>query len=184
MSRDDHELIARALALPGAAAYHDAGWARQRLFALCGPTSAVNVLRSLGVAARPSSVLAGTGVGNLLGLRLAGMTLDQLALVVRHHGRRATVLRDLDLAALRAELARLDDPRRRYVLNFLRRPLFGWGGGHHSPIVAYLEDVDRALILDVNARVGPWLASSEQLHAAIRGIDPASGRARGLLLVE
>jgi phytochelatin synthase len=178
----DAALLARALASPAAAAYRD-GWAYQHAFCLCGPTSLVNVLRSLGVAARRGTVLAGSGVASLRGLR-GGMTLDQLALVARHHGRRATVLRDLDLAALRAELPRLAEPGRRYILNFQRRPIFGWGGGHHSPLAAYLDDVDRVLVLDVNRRVGPWLATPERLHAAIATIDRATGRTRGLLRVE
>jgi hypothetical protein len=144
----------------------------------------VNVLRSLGIAARQATVLAGTGVGSIRGFRPAGMTLDEVALVIAHHGRRATVRRDLDLAALRAELARLREPDRRVIVNFQRRPIFGWGGGHHSPLVDYLADADRALVLDVNQRVGPWLVGPERLHAAIATVDPATGRTRGLLVVE
>jgi hypothetical protein len=112
------------------------------------------------------------------------MTLDQVAAVVRHHGRAATILRGLSLDALRAELPRLNDPSRRYLLNFDRRLLFGWGGGHHTPIVGWLARRDRALVLDVNARVGPWLVSSELLHRSISSVDRSTGEARGLVMVE
>jgi hypothetical protein len=176
-------LLARALALPEAVAY-TGGWTHQHAFSLCGPTSVVNVLRSLGVAARQATVLVGTGLFSLRGFRLAGMTLDELALVMRHHGRTATVVRDIDVAGLRDALRSLGRPGRRCILNFPRRPIFGRGGGHHSPLAAYLEDADRALVLDVNRRVGPWLVPPERLHAAIAAVDPASGRARGLLFIE
>ncbi len=94
------------------------------------------------------------------------------------------MLRGLDLEGLRAELPGLNDPGRRYILNFHRPPIFGWGGGHHSPIAGYLADTDRALVLDVNARIGPWLVSSARLHASIATIDPATGQERGLLRVD
>jgi hypothetical protein len=180
----DAALLARALASPAAAAYRDAGFVHQSPFCLCGPTSVVNVLRSLGVPARGATVLAGSGVRSVRGFRMGGMTLDELALVMRRHGRSATVRRDLDLPGLRAELARLGEPGRRAILNFQRRPIFGWGGGHHSPLVSWLDDVDRALVLDVNRRVGPWLVSSERLHAAVATVDATTGRTRGLLIVE
>ncbi|MFL5415667.1 MAG: phytochelatin synthase family protein [Myxococcales bacterium] len=71
-------------------------------------------------------------------------------------GRRVTVLRDLDMEGFRQELTHANDPGRRYTVNFTRGPLFGRGGGHHSPIGALAED-DLVLVLDVNANFRPWL---------------------------
>jgi hypothetical protein len=173
-----------AWALPVAAIYRRAGLLPQRGVYLCGPTSIVNVLRSLGDAADPRTVLDGTGLATLFGARLWGMTLDQLAQVVRARGRRATVRRDLDADAFRAELLLTNDPARRYIANFHRGPLLGWGGGHHSPLGGYLADRDPALILDVNRRFGAWLAPAERLHAAVTAVDSATGSGRGLLRVE
>src|SRR5262249_45266907 len=89
-----------------------------------------------------------------------------------------------DLTAFREEMHRTNDPARRYIVNFHRGPLFGWGGGHHSPIGGYLVDADRVLILDVNQRVGPWLVSTASLHAAVATLDPVTGRRRGLVVVD
>lgn len=157
----------------------------QKARALCGPTSIANALRSFGGEVDRATLLDGTGLTTFFGYRLAGMTLDQLADVVgAKSGRRATVLRDLGLEELRAHLARANDPPRRYIVNFHRGAAGGSGGGHHSPIGGYLAGADLALVLDVNRRVGPWLVSAERLHAGIDAVDPATGRRRGLLLIE
>src|SRR5262244_3702896 len=171
--------------LPVAAIYRRAGFESQTVRSLCGPTSVVNVLRSFGDRVDRSTLLDGTGIGTVLGLRLGGMTLEDLARVVHaKSARRATILRDLTIDAFREHLARANDTGRRYIVNFHRRPLFGWGGGHHSPLAGYLADEDSALILDVNRRVGPWLVETPRLFAAVSTVDRATGRNRGLLLVE
>src|SRR5262245_35392955 len=137
--------------LPVAAIYQRAGFESQTARSLCGPTSVVNVLRSFGDAVDRSTLLDGTGIPTFLGLRLGGMTLDDLARVVRvKSARRATILRDLTVDAFREHLARANDPGRRYIANFHRHALFGWGGGHHSPLAGYIAEQDSALILDVN----------------------------------
>ena len=185
MSDSSDPLLAAAWQLPVAAIYQRTGLVSQRLRAMCGPTSAVVVLRSLGVAAEQTTVLEGTRLRTLFGARLAGMTLDEMAEVVRTHSRRpVTALRDLDLDRFREELRRVNDPARRYIVNFDRNLLFGWGGGHHSPLGGYLEKEDRALVLDVNARVGPWLVSAERLHAAVTTRDRSSQKARGLVRID
>lgn len=90
-------------------------------------------------------------------------------------------VRPASVEALRRELVASNDERHRYVLNFARGPLFGRGGGHHSPLGGYLEDEDLALVLDVNAGFGPWLVSSERLFEALSTTaDWATGTTRGL----
>jgi hypothetical protein len=152
---------------------------------VCGPTSLVNVFRSFGDAeATVDRVLAGSG-RCWTGMCFGGLTLDELAEVARRRpGFRVTVLRDLALADLRAHLAKLADPTRRYIVNFDRGPLFGTQGGHHSPLGGYLEDEDLVLVLDVNEKYRPWLVRTERLFAAMDTVDPSSERKRGLLLVE
>jgi hypothetical protein len=176
--------IPAALALPVATTYLR-GFVWQTMRSLCGPTSVFNALRSLGDRVDRKSLLDGIGVATVFGLRVGGTTLTELAEVVhKKSARRATVLRDLSLDELRAELRQTNDPGRRYVANFHRGPLFGRGGGHHSPLGGYLEADDLALVLDTNKRIGPWLVSPERLLAAVATTDPATGRARGLLRVE
>jgi hypothetical protein len=180
----DEALLAAASELPVASIYRR-GFEWQTVRSLCGPASVVNVLRSFGDPVDRSRLLDGTGLTTFFGLRFGGMTLEQLAHVVREKsGRRAAVLRDLTLDAFRDHLSRSNDAARRYIVNFDRGPLFGWGGGHHSPIAGYVAARDLALVLDVNRRVGPWLVSTERLFDAVSTVDPHAQRRRGLLLVE
>src|SRR5262245_52243260 len=145
----EQDLLAAAWRLPVAAIYRDTRLEWQKPRALCGPTSIANALRSFGTEVDRDTLLDGTGLSTLFGYRLAGMTLDQLAEVVRAKStRRATVLRDLDLGAFIEHLRLANDPARRYIVNFSRHGAGGHGGGHHSPIAGYLEDADRALVLD------------------------------------
>jgi phytochelatin synthase len=181
----DPALLARALALPVAAAYVAGGLEYQRNLSFCGPATAVDVTRSLGAAADQEHALDGTGVRTVFGYVWGGLALEgEAALLRARTGRRVTVLRDLDLAAFRAELAHANDPARRYTVNFARAPLFGRGGGHHSPVGGYLPDRDLVLVLDVNRHYRPWLVSTERLLQAVDTVDRATGRKRGLLRVE
>lgn len=150
----------------------------QSVLSICGPTSAANVLRSMGVD-------RGKNPFPRLGLR--PMSLDQLAdesAEVVPPGWRVSVVRPPTVAALRDELRASNSPARRYIANFSRAPLFGRGGGHHSPLGGYLEDADLAFVLDVNAGFGPWLVSTERLFAALATTDRGDGRPRGLVRFE
>lgn len=175
------DLMERAWEQPVAQVYRRAGLLTQRPTAMCGPTSLAMVLRSAGHDAEPTTVLDGTSVRTLFGARLGGMSLDQIGEVLRQRSsHEVALLRDLELDALRAELQHVNEPTHRYIANFSRKPLFGWGGGHHSPIGAYLPEDDALLILDVNGRVGPWMVSVPQFHRALGTRDPWMARSRGL----
>src|SRR5882724_3047994 len=172
----DPALLERAWHLPVAATY------QRRLFfqpngSVCGPTSVANVERSLGSeSATVDSVLKGTGEC-WSGICWMGLSLDQLAEVARHStGRKVTVLRNLTLAQFREELKHVNDPTRRYIVNFQRAPLFTQGGGHHSPIAGYLEAEDLVLVLDVNEKFKPWLVKSERLFKAVDTGDTGKKR--------
>ena len=184
-SYQDPALLARAWQLPVAARYGRDQLESQRNPSFCGPTSAVNLLHSLAQPASQATILDGTGVSTTFGMVIPGVSLDMLAEIVRKKsGKRVTVLRGLDLAAFRAELARSNDEGRRYLVNFHRGPLFGRGGGHHSPIGGYLAAEDLVFVLDVNHAYQPWLVSSDRLFSAIDTIDRTTKQKRGLLLVE
>jgi hypothetical protein len=180
----DPALLEQAWALPVAELYRsDLNY--QRNASVCGPTSIVNVLHSLHKPASQESILEGTGLTTVLGYLPQGITLDQLAELARQRVPGSVrVLRGLDLAGFRDQLRHANELSRRYVINFSRAPLFGSGGGHHSPIAGYLADPDLVLVLDVNKKYGPWLAKSERLFEAMNTVDPATGKKRGLLLIE
>lgn len=187
--KDAHEyqdptLLKRAWALPVAALYHvDIDF--QRNVSVCGPASIVNVLRSLHQPGDQATILEGTGISTVMGYLPGGVTLDQLAGIANQKvARKVTVLRDLDLAAFRTHLRLANDTSRRYVVNFTRGPLFGKGGGHHSPIAGYLLDEDLVLVLDVNEKYGPWLVKSGRLYEAMNTLDTGAEKKRGLLLIE
>ncbi len=181
----DAALLDRAWSLPVAARYGPT-IESQRNVSVCGLASAANVFRSLGAGpTTASSVAEGTGKCQLLGYCWKGLTLDELAEVIRSKtDRSVTILRDMTLAQFRERLANANEPDRRYIVNFHRGLLFGQGGGHHSPIGGYLADRDLVFVLDVNARYGPWLVPTERLYRAVDTLDPESGKKRGLLLIE
>ena len=181
----DPALLAQAWQLPVAQRYGPGGIDYQKNNSFCGPTSIVNVERSLGGADDQGHVLDGTGQRTIFGILPHGLTLDEEAAIARlRTGRNVTVLRDQSLDEFRAELTHANDPARRYIVNFSRRALFGRGGGHHSPIGGYLADRDLVLVVDVNARFHPWLVATERLWRAAHTTDSSTGRSRGLLRIE
>jgi len=181
----DPALLAKALGLPVAAAYVTAGLDYQRNASFCGPTTAVDVERSLGRPDDQEHVLDGTGVRTVLGYVWGGLTLDEEAGLIREKtGRTVTVLRDLDLKRFREELVQANHPARRYTVNFARGPLFGRGGGHHSPIGGYLAASDLVLVFDVNPKFRPWLVKADRLFEAVDTVDRKTNRKRGLIRIE
>jgi hypothetical protein len=171
------ELLERAWELPVAKAYSPL--LSQSFTSICGPTSVANVLRSMGVRCRRNP---------LRGIGLRAMSLDQVARESAEKvptGWQVQALRPRTVEELRAELRASNEPHRRYVANFSRGPLFGRGGGHHSPIGGYLEAEDLAFVLDVNASYGPWLVRTAGLFEAISTVaDWSGGQTRGLVRFE
>lgn len=182
----DPARLRAAFALPVASRYESAGILFQPNGSKCGPTSVANVARTFEMnGATSDTVLEGTGKCAFFGICMMGLTLEELADVTRHATKRnVTIVRDLTLGELRRHLARANDPSRRYIANFNRGPLFGIEMGHHSPIAGYLESEDLVLVLDVNETYKPWLVKSERLFEAIDTVDGATGKKRGLLVVE
>lgn len=165
-------LLERAWALPVAKLY--APLISQSMTSICGPTSAANVLRSVGVK-------TGRNPFDRFGLR--AMSLDQVVSETAEllpEDWHAEALRLRSVEALRIELRHSNEPTHRYITNFSRAPLFGGGGGHHSPLGGYLEDEDLAFVLDVNSGYGPWLVSTERLFDAMNTGDWSGGLTRGL----
>jgi len=153
---------------------------------VCGPTSVADVMRSLGDHdATPAIVLEGSGKCAFFGICMGGLTLDELADLARMRTHRdVTVLRGLDRAQFHDHLTHVNDPSRRYIINFDRGPLFGTAGGHHSPVTAYLAGEDLVLVIDVNAKYHPWLVKADRLYDAMSLVDEGSGKPRRMLLIE
>src|SRR3954447_19596250 len=97
----DTALLAKAWALPVAAKYRSE-IDFQGNGSFCGPTSLVNVMRSLGLGGDQQTVLAGTDVSTFLGFLPGGITLDRLAAVAQQRlGQNVTGLRDLDMTTFK-----------------------------------------------------------------------------------
>lgn len=70
------------------------------------------------------------------------------------------------------------------VLCYSREALQQTGSGHFSPIAAYDEETDRALVLDVaRFKYAPHWVHLNALYRAMCAIDPATGSPRGLAVV-
>lgn len=176
------DTMERAWRLPVASTFtRDLMW--QSNSSMCGPASAANVLRSFGEAATSEqAVLKDTG-RCWTGFCMMGLSLDELADVVRKNTRRTiTVLRDLSPDEFRQHMRQANDPGRRYIINFNRKLIFGAGAGHHSPVGGYLEQDDLVLVLDVNREFGPWMVEGARLYDAMNTRD--GDTTRGLLLIE
>jgi hypothetical protein len=171
------DLVERAWKLPVAKLYSPL--LSQGFTSICGPTSVANVLRSMGIQ---------SGKNPLRGFGVRPMSLDQLAseaAEVVPSGWWVRAVRPRTVDELRAELRTSNDPNRRYIANFTRVPLFGRGGGHHSPLGGFLEAEDLAFVLDVNAAYGPWLVSTEALFGAIDTMaNWSTQQTRGLVRFE
>jgi hypothetical protein len=180
----EQALLDRAWALPAARMYQrELYWQKNGSF--CGPASLLNVFASQGKRfPDEAAILDGSGKC-WSGACILGLTLDELGAIAHLRTQaKVSVLRDLSRAKFEEHLKRSNDPARRYTVNFTRKTIFGAGGGHHSPLAGYLEREHLALVLDVNRDFKPWLVESDRLFAAIDGVDSASGKKRGLLLIE
>ncbi len=172
------DLLERAWALPVARLY--VPLLSQSIRSMCGPTSVANVLRSMQVRTGKNPAAGSFG---FKGHEPRGNSWcrDLSAEEVVPDGWAVGAVRPRTVDELRAELRTSNDVRRRTVANFSRAPLFGGGGGHHSPVGGFLENEDLAFVLDVNAGFGPWLVSTERLFEAISTVaDRSTGLTRGL----
>ncbi|MCW3479529.1 phytochelatin synthase family protein [Neisseriaceae bacterium JH1-16] len=116
-----------------------------------------------------------------------GLTLSQLAAVLRAHGLNVQVVHaaQSSLASFRkVASATLADPYEFLIVNYDRAVLKQEGLGHISPVGAYNAASDRLLVLDVAAQKYPytWVPLRE-LWDAMNTVDPASAETRGFLLV-
>lgn len=100
-------------------------------------------------------------------------------------------------AFLRA-VRKVNDPRSRVAINYLRRALvgfewprfvpvhfvFGLIGGHFSPVLAVLEeDVPLVAVFDVNEKFGLHLVPAPLLYEAVRAKDASTGKSRAVIVV-
>jgi Phytochelatin synthase len=180
----DPALIASAWQLPVAREYRRETYEYQDNQSFCGPASLANLLRSLGIDKSQQQVIDGSDYEPWFGILIGGMTLDELAALLRQQvPHRVSIVRDVSLADFRQLMRSANNPAHRYIVNFHRGPVFGRGHGHFSPILGYLEDKDLVLVGDVNAEYRPFLVESEVLWRGTDTIDSETGQERGLIVL-
>ncbi|MFT4626588.1 MAG: hypothetical protein ACI8PZ_005265 [Myxococcota bacterium] len=182
----------RAL-LAGALAADHAGLAAvftsQERAAWCGVAStsmALSALRDPDVGQAEVFTPEASAVRSSFAVTTGGMTLDQLAGLLRAHALtvHTTHAGDSSVDGFRAELASLADPADVLLVNYHRSGLEQSGGGHISPVSAYERGTDRVLVLDVSAyKYPPVWASVAELFEAMDTVDSSSGLTRGWVRV-
>jgi glutathione gamma-glutamylcysteinyltransferase len=122
----------------------------------------------------------------LADVRERGVDVDEFACLARCNGADVEIHRG-DASGLelwRAALAMAASGEAVVVASYDRAVLGQTGSGHFSPIGGYHSTKDLALILDVaRFKYPPHWVPAELLWRAMEGIDPATGQARGWLVI-
>lgn len=173
----------------------------ERMDTYCSVASGVIVLNALRIPSPPQPLVFPyhefdqDNFFNEAALRLkpapavaaAGMTLEELAAVLRSHGlhvdvHHASATPVEQFRSLAREAAASGD--RFVVVNLWRAALGQAGPGHFSPIAAYHAGSDRFLVMDVaRYKYAPWWVDAELLWEAMNTVDPAARKTRGFLVV-
>ncbi|WP_036482850.1 phytochelatin synthase family protein [Myxosarcina sp. GI1] len=117
-----------------------------------------------------------------------GMTLEELGKLFQSYQLEAQTFHgeDVNLERFRQKIVQnLQQAGNFIVVNYSRRSLGQQGGGHISPVVAYHQQSDRFLILDVaRYRYAPVWVKAKTLWKAINTIDSVSNKTRGFVAIE
>lgn len=119
-------------------------------------------------------------------VRARGLTLDEVACLARCNGADAELHRaeagDEALASAIAAAASGDGSV--VVASYDRSGLGQTGSGHFSPIGGWHAGQAQALVLDVaRFKYPPHWVAVQHLHAAMRAVDPETGRSRGWIVL-
>ncbi len=174
----------------------------QKNGAFCGVASSVMILNALGIPAPQApeygpyrtftqeNFFSPTAQTVLTGDQVSrgGMTLEQLGQLLATYPVQTKIYHQSDssLEQFRAlAQTNLKEPGNFVLINYSRKSLGQEGGGHISPLAAYNAQADRFLILDVSRyKYPPVWVKSDQLWQAMGGIDRASGKTRGFVVVQ
>jgi hypothetical protein len=161
----------------------------QSLKSFCGVASGAMVLSALGRDVTQGSFFTGDArrMRSRLRVTLGGMTLTDLAELLRAHGARVSIHHadaftvEQFRAVVSQNLSRPDDF---LLVNYQREVLGQKRVGHISPLAAYDRDADLVLVMDTASHHYPhsWVPL-ERLHAAMATTDSTSGEKRGYLEV-
>lgn len=121
-------------------------------------------------------------------VQITGISIEELTCLARCNGAHATFTRAVDTSPL--ELRETVERAGRLANNsvviasYSRNELEQTGGGHFSPIGGYHPGRDLALLMDVaRFKYPPHWVPLEDLHRAMLGVDPITGRGRGWVVL-
>lgn len=111
----------------------------------------------------------------------AGISLEDFAKILAVHGLKAKVEHaddDSSVEKFRRELKRYMRDSEHYIVTNFKGRLFGQKtGGHISPVVAYDEDSDSLLVMDVALHKNKWFwVGVEEFYKAMHSFDGDSFR--------
>lgn len=119
-------------------------------------------------------------------VRERGLSLDELACLARCNGADVAVTRadSTNLELWREALSTSARGDAVLIAAYDRAAVGQTGSGHASPIGGYHAQGDLALVLDVaRFKYPPHWLPAERLWRAMQSLDPATGRARGWMLL-
>ena len=131
-------------------------------------------------------------------IKVEGITLDEFASLGRCHGAAVTVFRPLlEKESKSAKVMGSEQHFRKrlidacsspdppfMIVSFLRTSLGQTGTGHFSPVAAYHEGTDSALILDIaRFKLPPYWVPISAMYKAMQPLDSVTGRPRGYALL-
>jgi glutathione gamma-glutamylcysteinyltransferase len=119
-------------------------------------------------------------------VRERGLDVEELACLARCNGADVELHRAdaTNLDALRAALAVAARGEAVLVASYDRSAMGQTGSGHFSPVGGHHAARDLVLILDVaRFKYPPHWVSAERLWQAMQPVDPATGRARGWMVL-
>lgn len=195
-SAEGRQVFAEALSAGGLAGYFPLAeqFHTQSDPAFCGLGSLVVALNALGID--PGRLWKGPWrwfaeelldcCVPLAEIRKRGLDIDELACLGRCNGADVRVTRGdaSNLGALRAAVAAAAAGESVLIAAYDRSVLGQTGSGHFSPVAGYHPARDLVLVLDVaRFKYPPHWLSLERLWRATHPIDPATGQARGWLVL-
>lgn len=174
----------------------------QQNLGYCGPASTAMVMNALGVQ-RPH--FASYGEYTLFTqdnvfcesarrikspslVAQSGLTLQQLGAFIECQGclTQTTHASETSIGSFRSLLTAVTlDSDRFLVVNYYRKALNQESGGHISPVAAYNEKADKALVLDVaKYKYPPVWVPVTRLWSAMAALDQETSKPRGYVLAQ
>lgn len=160
----------------------------------CGAATKRTVLRSITGLRENSIELPPMKVGPLT-LEILAKRIDE---ATKKNTKSTPVYASEGYDTFLSAIKKINDPNYRVMANFLRSPLFefqrpwwlpvnlvlGLFGGHFSPCVGYMEDLNLVAIFDVNHNYSTFLVDAKRLYDAVSTYDRTTNKSRGLVVVE